>query len=106
MSSSHYSPNTSTIVVNDIKQAIKQHHSKRLGVISLKQHDLESSHIAGNIVLSYSGNLEEVAQNLYAAMHHLDELALDLILIELAPEEGIGKAINDRLARSSFQGKE
>ena len=43
-----------------------------------------------------------MAEKLYAAMHLLDGMDLDVIIIEKAPDEGIGRAINDRLERSSF----
>ena len=45
----------------------------------------------------------EIAEKLYAAMHELDSLQLDLILIEAVPNKGIGRAINDRLKRSATE---
>ena len=53
------------------------------------------------VVLSPNGTLEEMAKNLYAAMYDLDTLSLDVIIAEKAPDVGVGKAINDRLLRSS-----
>ena len=41
--------------------------------------------------------LAEAARNLFAGMRRLDALQLDIILAELLPEEGLGRAINDRL---------
>jgi L-threonylcarbamoyladenylate synthase len=52
-------------------------------------------------VLSPSGNLEEAARRLFAGMRYLDGLDISCILAELLPEEGLGRAINDRLRRAS-----
>ena len=48
-----------------------------------------------------NGILEEAATHLYAAMHELDRLNLDLIVIEKLPDTGIGLAINDRVSRAT-----
>jgi L-threonylcarbamoyladenylate synthase len=53
-------------------------------------------------VLSPAGNLEEAASKLFAVMRQLDERSdIKLILAERFPEEGIGRAINDRLKKAS-----
>ncbi len=52
-------------------------------------------------VLSPSGDLEEAAANLFTALHQLDSAGLDIILAEAVPEQGIGRAIMDRLRRAS-----
>lgn len=52
-------------------------------------------------VLSPDGDLAEAAQRLFAAMRRLDALDLDVIVAELVPEEGLGRAINDRLRRAA-----
>jgi L-threonylcarbamoyladenylate synthase len=52
-------------------------------------------------VLSDTGNLQEAAKNLFAAMHKLDSLDADIMVAEYAPDKGLGKAINDRLQRAS-----
>ncbi len=57
--------------------------------------------IEKEVILAPQGSLHEIAQKLYAKMYELDAMDLDLILIEFTPGEGIGKAINDRLKRSS-----
>ncbi|MCC6572774.1 MAG: threonylcarbamoyl-AMP synthase [Planctomycetes bacterium] len=53
-------------------------------------------------VLSAKGDLREAAAHLFAAMRRLDALKLDVIMAELAPEEGLGRAINDRLRRAAM----
>jgi L-threonylcarbamoyladenylate synthase len=52
-------------------------------------------------ILSYTGNLEEAAHNLYKALHRLDSLGLERIIAESVPNTGLGIAINDRLSRST-----
>jgi len=53
------------------------------------------------IVLSESGNLVQAAQNLFAALRLLDEMPIKIIFAEPLPDEGLGRAINDRLKRAS-----
>ncbi len=102
MLSLHYSPNTRTIISEDIQEAISMHGKKSIGLISFKKYyQSDLTGITKEITLSATGSLEEVAQKLYAAMHAMDLLRLDLIIIEKVPETGIGKAINDRLSRSA-----
>lgn len=52
-------------------------------------------------VLAPDGRLRTAAQNLYAALHRLDGMGLERLLAEPMPEEGIGRAINDRLRRAA-----
>ena len=52
-------------------------------------------------VLSSNGNMAEAAQKLFAVMRLVDTMDVDVILAEKFPNEGLGKAINDRLKRAS-----
>lgn len=52
-------------------------------------------------ILSETGNLEEATAKLYSALHKLDNLNLDIIILEQFPDRGLGKSINDRLERAS-----
>ena len=51
--------------------------------------------------LSAGRNLEEAAANLFAYLHELDALGLPRIAVAPIPFEGLGEAINDRLARAA-----
>ncbi|HVJ67728.1 MAG TPA: Sua5 family C-terminal domain-containing protein, partial [Caulifigura sp.] len=51
--------------------------------------------------LSPNGNLVEAASRLFAAMRELDSAGLDAICATPFPEEGLGRAINDRLRRAA-----
>lgn len=102
MLSSHYAPRTLTLAVPEIGEVLKVHQGKKIGLIMFKNSFSGKPVVDKEIVLSKEGSLKEMAQKLYAAMYELDALGLDVIIIQQAPEEGIGKAINDRLQRSSF----
>lgn len=51
--------------------------------------------------LSARGNLEEAAANLFAHLRALDEAPARAIAVMTVPREGLGEAINDRLARAA-----
>jgi len=53
------------------------------------------------INLSQTGDLEEAAANLFAALHALDRPDLRAIAVMPVPERGLGAAINDRLRRAA-----
>jgi L-threonylcarbamoyladenylate synthase len=55
-------------------------------------------------ILSDTGDLREAAARLFAGLRRLDGLGLDLIVAETVPEEGLGRAIMDRLRRASAMG--
>ncbi|MDR2150389.1 MAG: threonylcarbamoyl-AMP synthase [Spirochaetaceae bacterium] len=59
--------------------------------------------IAKTLVLSESGSLSEAAANLFVLLHELDAETVPVIYAQLAPEKGLGIAINDRLKRASTQ---
>ncbi len=51
--------------------------------------------------LSRTGDLSEVAHHLFEVLRRLDRESLDAVVAELPPEEGIGRAIADRLRRAA-----
>jgi L-threonylcarbamoyladenylate synthase len=51
--------------------------------------------------LRAGADLAGYAQRLYAELRALDAAGVDLLIAELAPEEGLGVAINDRLRRAA-----
>ncbi|RIW13994.1 threonylcarbamoyl-AMP synthase [Algoriphagus lacus] len=97
---SHYSPRKPFILGN-LKDLIGEHLEKKTDFAVLSFSDYYAEVSAGNqIALSPNKNLHEAAKNLFSAMRKLDEGKSDLILAELMPEEGLGRAINDRLKRA------
>jgi L-threonylcarbamoyladenylate synthase len=53
--------------------------------------------------LSPRGDLVEAAANLFAMLHELDNSIYEGIAVAPIPEQGLGLAINDRLARASHE---
>ena len=99
MLSRHYAPKTETFLTNDIKSLIKSFPDKKIGVLVFSK-SIKDIQIVHSEILSVEGKLEEAAKNLYAALHRLDEKELDIIISEIMPDNGLGKAINDRLQRA------
>lgn len=96
----HYAPNTKTIVVTDIIDALDFYKGKKIGLL-LFNTTIQTTDIVAKEVLSATADLEEAAANLYAAMHRLDKLQLDIIIAERFPDNQLGNTINDRLKRAS-----
>jgi len=51
--------------------------------------------------LSPAGDLHEAARNLFSMLHDLDAAGVGVIAVAPIPVEGLGEAINDRLARAA-----
>ena len=100
---SHYAPRKPFLVgeLNELVLKMTQE-GKTFGVLSFSTHfsTLPSDR---QFVLSPSQNLQEAAQRLFMGMRLLDESDAALILAEFVPENGLGRAINDRLKRASVR---
>ena len=95
---SHYAPNT-PLFTGNIETMLPIWADKKIAVISFFRYfkDVPTEH---QFALSSEGSLLEAAKNLFAALRKIDQLAVDVILAEIFPNEGIGRAINDRLHRA------
>ncbi|MFM6969325.1 MAG: L-threonylcarbamoyladenylate synthase [Sediminibacterium sp.] len=100
MLSRHYAPNTTTILTDDIDIAIEQYERYKIGLLLFKN-TMVPDIITTVEVLSNTGDTEEAAKNLYAAMHRLDKQNLDIIIAERLPNAQLGIAINDKLERAT-----
>jgi L-threonylcarbamoyladenylate synthase len=96
----HYAPLTSTYLESDIEAAIKSFSNKKIGLLLLSK-KINNPQIVHQEILTEHGDLQEAATNLYAALHVLDKLNLDVIIAERLPDIGLGKSINDRLERAT-----
>lgn len=103
MLKSHYSP-TKPFILGNLEVLISEYSKKGIpfAVISFHQTFSSINH-AKQIQLSKVGDLNEAAKNLFAAMRTLDTMDVSVILSELLPEDGLGRAINDRLRRAAVQ---
>ncbi|WP_297335747.1 L-threonylcarbamoyladenylate synthase [Algoriphagus sp.] len=98
---SHYAPRK-RLILGDLDQLVS-HYNQNGNDFAVLSFQTNFKEVPTNrqIQLSESGNLREAAQKLFAAMRELDELEVEFILSERLPEEGLGRAINDRLQRAS-----
>ena len=99
MLSRHYSPATDTYLTDNITEYLKLYRDKKIGLLLFKD-SIQANGIFHQEVLSKSGDLTEAAKELYAALHRLDKLNLDVIIAERFPDIGLGTTINDRLQRA------
>ena len=97
----HYATRTQ-LVIADAEQVPSS--AARAGLLTLAAKS-DDEHYAAIETLSPAGDLAEAAANLFAAMRRLDACGLDLIVVRLVPEVGLGRAINDRLRRAAHRTK-
>lgn len=98
MLKSHYAP-LKELIYGDIDSLIEKNKDKKLGVISFYK-----KYHCCNIVLSENKSLSEAAERFFAAIRQMDaNNSVELIVCETFPEEGIGKALNDRLKRAAVK---
>lgn len=101
MLAQHYSPTTPLTLLSDVNAELLD--GKRVGLLRLSRLPDESNHVADFSVvetLTDDGDLRTAAAGFFAALRRLDSCSLDLIVAESFPEEGLGRALNDRLRRA------
>ncbi len=99
MLKSHYAPRK-PLYLNHLEENIERFKHQRIGLLTFQSYP-ETSIAAAHIALSPNGSLKEAAQHLFAALRALDNADIDLILAETMADQGLGKAINDRLRRAA-----
>lgn len=100
---SHYAT-TTPLIQGNVQELYLQYATQKVAIISFttqypfvaKEHQY---------ILSLHNDLNEAAQNLFTTMRWLDENKYDVILAEIFPNKGLGKAINDRLQRAQVSAK-
>ena len=100
MLSKHYAPATATFLEGDVAQFIKGFSDAKIGLLLFSER-IENAGVIHQEILSEKGNLKEAASHLYAAMHRLDKMGLDIIVAQRFPDFELGKSINDRLERAT-----
>ncbi|MFK7952066.1 MAG: L-threonylcarbamoyladenylate synthase [Ekhidna sp.] len=96
MLKSHYSPGRK-VIIGDIATNLNKSSTDKVGVISFS----ESYNVKNEVILSPSRDLNEAAQNIFKALRAMDNSEVEVVFAEYLPDEGLGKAINDRLRRAS-----
>lgn len=92
---SHYAPGKK-VILGSIEELLKVYTNKA-GILSF-QNDFK---VNNQIILSPSGKPEEAAQHLFEALRAFDKMDVEVVLTELVPDQGLGRAINDRLRRAA-----
>ncbi len=91
---SHYAPGKK-VILGSIEELLNIH--KRAGVLSFSK----DYKVKNQIILSPAAKPEEAAQHLFESLRAFDKLDVDVVLTELVPDQGLGRAINDRLRRAA-----
>ncbi|MDZ4845586.1 MAG: L-threonylcarbamoyladenylate synthase [Chitinophagales bacterium] len=110
MTDAHYAPDKK-IILGNIAENLLIYSDKKIGILAFSQ-SYQSDGASGRLrqqgcwqvveyILSPTGNLHDAARNLFSYLRKLDESDAEIILAEPAPDEGLGRAINDRLRRAS-----
>jgi L-threonylcarbamoyladenylate synthase len=94
---SHYSP-SKTVISGNIEELLKKHKPDKIGILSYRKKYPSYP----NFVLSENASLDEAARNLFSALRWFETQDIDVVITEKVPDEGLGKAINDRLNRASI----
>lgn len=101
MLESHYAPEV-PLVIGNIDNLVKENSDKKVGILSFYKEfrNVKPEH---QFVLSGEADLEVAATRLFTGLRYLDALNLQLIITEYLPDEGLGRAINDRLTRAEIK---
>ncbi|NLB56514.1 MAG: threonylcarbamoyl-AMP synthase [Lentisphaerae bacterium] len=97
LTAKHYAPETPLIITENI-----QEFKDREDVGKLFFQRPAEDYSGPVLVLSEDGDLSEAAFNLYHFIRKIDELNLKFIVVEPAPDYGLGRAINDRLKKAAM----
>ncbi|MDI9861620.1 L-threonylcarbamoyladenylate synthase [Flectobacillus roseus] len=100
---SHYAPKTPLIITESFEETVKKYVDKKIGLLTMGTSGVDFSSSAEVRNLSKTEDLKEAASNLYAQLHELDNLNLDVIVVKLFPTTNLGIALNDKLFRASSQ---
>ncbi len=93
----HYAPGK-PLYIGDIDELILKYKGKKIAAICYGKISLTEDVTIFN--LSLKNNLEEAAINLFSYLRQAGEGDFDVIIAQELPEEGLGRAINDRLRRA------
>ena len=98
MLKSHYAPNKKVVIYeNSIQQDLKN-----TGAIVFDR-AIEGIPIENQIFLSKSADLNEAARNIFGHLRLIENFNIDKIYVQLVPETGLGRAINDRIRRAAAE---
>lgn len=91
----HYAPHTPLVIVDSV-DAIKTENSAYLAFTEPLR-PVASKHIRA---LSPTGNMREAAANFFSSLIELDKQGVEVIYAQPVPEQGLGRAIMERLRKA------
>lgn len=97
----HYSPNAKLKLFEGEAPPLKDKTQKTATIFFQKRDTIEKMRLSDCFWLCEDGKSETAAQHLFDLLQQLDQEDYEVIAVELAPERGIGAAINDRLQRAA-----
>jgi L-threonylcarbamoyladenylate synthase len=98
----HYAPKKPLYLVGNPAELIDKNPDKKITVLTFGDKSYPGSGMQ-LLNLSKTRDLKEAALNLFSYLRLADENDTDMVICEKLPDEGLGKAINDRLRRASVQ---
>lgn len=100
MLKSHYAPNTQIMLAEDFHPE-RIGDTSRIGALVFNDY-IEGLDLENQFVLSKSGNMNEAARRLFTGLRILDQREdIDTIVTAFVPNQGLGRAINDRIKRAT-----
>ena len=95
----HYSPRTRVVILRGWEDyyRLRARYGRVLLILPRPVHGIE-----GDVrFLSETGDLREVAANLFATLYDVDRLGYDILAVMPVPEVGLGRAIMNRLRKAA-----
>ncbi|GAB5556370.1 MAG: L-threonylcarbamoyladenylate synthase [Schleiferiaceae bacterium] len=96
---SHYSPGI-PLRLGNVSEMLLEEESQEIAVLSFSD-KWQDDRIVFQRALSPKRNLQQAATELFSALRAVKSSSAKVILAERFPEEGLGRAINDRLTRAT-----
>lgn len=98
----HYAPRSKFLIIEDVLAFINDNKTCKIGFLGMGEKKIDHPDLEF-VSLSLTSDLEEASMNLYQSMYYMDTLNLDYIVVNKFPETGIGKSLNDRITRASYE---
>lgn len=95
---SHYAPKK-TLLLGNLNSLASENKTKKITALTFGDSDLPEG--IRELNLSRGSDMKEAAINLFKFLREADESDAELVIAQLLPDEGLGKAINDRLKRAA-----
>jgi L-threonylcarbamoyladenylate synthase len=95
----HYAPRK-PLLLGDIEALLKANSNQKIALITYDNRAVDGK-FAHRFVLSTHAVDSEAALSLFRSLREADQTDADLVIAELVPEQGLGRAINDRLRRAA-----